>query len=82
MTMTLVGTGLLWFGWFGFNAASTFAATDVRFAIVALNTAIAAAFSGGGHARAAGATISLPLAAASEAVLRIVAELRAANPRR
>lgn len=45
-------------------------------------TAIAAAFSGGGHARAAGATISLPLAAASEAVLRIVAELRAANPRR
>ena len=32
------------FGWFGFNAASTFAATDVQFATAATNTAIAAAF--------------------------------------
>src|SRR5207248_7284677 len=32
------------FGWFGFNAASTLSATDNRFAVVAANTAIAAAF--------------------------------------
>ena len=38
------GTFILLFGWFGFNAASTFAATDLRFTVVAANTAIAAAF--------------------------------------
>ena len=32
------------FGWFGFNAASTLAATDNRFTVIAANTAIAAAF--------------------------------------
>ncbi|HEX5615149.1 MAG TPA: ammonium transporter [Acidimicrobiia bacterium] len=42
--MAMLGTFILLFGWFGFNAASTFAATDVRFAMVAVNTAIAAAF--------------------------------------
>jgi ammonium transporter, Amt family len=41
--MAMLGTFILLFGWFGFNAASTFAATDVRFAVVAVNTAIAAA---------------------------------------
>jgi ammonium transporter, Amt family len=40
----MLGTFILLFGWFGFNAASTFAATDVRFAMVAANTALAAAF--------------------------------------
>jgi phosphoesterase RecJ-like protein len=40
-------------------------------------TAIAAAFSGGGHARAAGASISSPLDAAVAAVLQCVASLRA-----
>jgi len=42
--MAMLGTFILLFGWFGFNAASTFAATDLRFAVVATNTAIAAAF--------------------------------------
>ncbi len=42
--MAMLGTFILLFGWFGFNAASTFAATDVRFAVVAVNTAIAGAF--------------------------------------
>ncbi len=42
--MAFLGTFILLFGWFGFNAASTFAATDVQFAMVAANTALAAAF--------------------------------------
>ncbi len=42
--MAMLGTFILLFGWFGFNAASTLAASDVQFAIVALNTALAAAF--------------------------------------
>ncbi len=42
--MAMLGTFILLFGWFGFNAASTLAATDVRFAVVAVNTALAAAF--------------------------------------
>jgi ammonium transporter, Amt family len=42
--MATLGCFILLFGWFGFNAASTLAATDVQFAMVATNTAIAAAF--------------------------------------
>ncbi|HEY3096703.1 MAG TPA: ammonium transporter [Acidimicrobiia bacterium] len=42
--MAMLGTFILLFGWFGFNAASTLAATDVRFAMVATNTALSAGF--------------------------------------
>jgi Amt family ammonium transporter len=41
--MAMLGCFVLLFGWFGFNAASTFSAQDIQFATVATNTAIAAA---------------------------------------
>jgi ammonium transporter, Amt family len=42
--MAMLGCFILLFGWFGFNAASTLAGTDVQFAVVAVNTALAGAF--------------------------------------
>jgi Amt family ammonium transporter len=42
--MAMLGTFILLFGWFGFNAASTFAASDPQVGVVAANTAISAAF--------------------------------------
>lgn len=42
----MLGTFILLFGWFGFNGASTFAASDMRFAVVVTNTLLAAAFGG------------------------------------
>jgi Amt family ammonium transporter len=42
--MAMLGCFILLVGWFGFNAGSTLAATDIQFATVATNTAIAAAF--------------------------------------
>jgi len=44
--MALLGTLILLFGWFGFNAASTFASSDPQIGVVAVNTALAAAFGG------------------------------------
>jgi Amt family ammonium transporter len=41
--MAILGCFVLLFGWFGFNAASTFSSADIQFATVAANTAIAAA---------------------------------------
>ena len=42
LTMTLIGTGLLWVGWFGFNAGSALEANGVA-GLALLNTFIAAA---------------------------------------
>ena len=39
--MAIIGTFILAFGWFGFNAGSTLAGTDLRISIVAVNTMMA-----------------------------------------
>ncbi len=47
LTMTLLGAGLLWFGWFGFNAGSAMAANGTAvLAFVSTNTAAAAGMLG------------------------------------
>lgn len=50
LVFVVIGTFILAFGWFGFNAGSTLAGTDLRISVVATNTFIAAA---------AGATVML-----------------------
>ncbi len=39
--MAIAGTFILAFGWFGFNAGSTLAGTDLRISVVAVNTMLA-----------------------------------------
>ena len=41
--MAIIGTFILAFGWFGFNAGSTLAGTDLRIAVIAVNTMLASA---------------------------------------
>src|SRR5947199_4876521 len=41
--MAVLGTFVLAFGWFGFNPGSTLAGTDLRTAVVAVNTMLASA---------------------------------------
>jgi ammonium transporter, Amt family len=43
IALAVVGTFILAFGWFGFNAGSTLAGTDTRIAVVAVNTMLASA---------------------------------------
>jgi ammonium transporter, Amt family len=42
--MALIGTIILFFGWFAFNAGSTLSGTDLRIGVVATNTMLAGAF--------------------------------------
>src|SRR5258708_35592118 len=41
--MVMLGTFILAFGWFGFNPGSSLAGTDLRIAVVAVNTMLASA---------------------------------------
>ncbi|HJU27946.1 MAG TPA: ammonium transporter [Candidatus Binataceae bacterium] len=43
LPMAMAGTLILAFGWFGFNAGSTLAASDTRIAAIAVNTMLASA---------------------------------------
>ena len=43
IAMAIIGTFILAFGWFGFNPGSTLAGTDLRIAVVAVNTMLASA---------------------------------------
>jgi Amt family ammonium transporter len=43
ITMAALGVFILWFGWFGFNPGSTLSAHELRIAVIAVNTNLAAA---------------------------------------
>ena len=45
VTLTLLGAGLLWFGWFGFNAGSALAANEIA-AVAFITTLVAPAAAG------------------------------------
>ncbi|AGK60939.1 ammonium transporter [Archaeoglobus sulfaticallidus PM70-1] len=43
MAFAVIGTLILWFGWFGFNPGSTLSAHELRISVIAANTNLAAA---------------------------------------
>lgn len=47
LPLAAIGTFVLWFGWFGFNAGSTLNAQDGGIATIAVNTLLASAAGGG-----------------------------------
>lgn len=46
LPFVVIGTFILFFGWFGFNAGSTLAATDLRISVIVVNTFLAAVTGG------------------------------------
>jgi len=43
LAFAVIGTFILWFGWFGFNSGSTLSAHELRVSVIAANTNLAAA---------------------------------------
>ena len=80
LPLTLLGAGMLWFGWFGFNAGSALAANGLAAtAFVATNTATGAAVLGWGLVDWARRRKTTTLGAASGAVAGLVAITPAAG---
>ena len=77
LVMTYIGTGLLWFGWFGFNAGSNLEANALT-AVALINTVLAPA--AGALAWALGERITRGHASALGAVSGAVAGLVAITP--
>jgi Amt family ammonium transporter len=77
LVMTYIGTGLLWFGWFGFNAGSNLEANALT-AVALINTVLAPA--AGALAWAVGERITRGHASALGAVSGAVAGLVAITP--
>lgn len=74
LPLTLLGTGILWFGWFGFNAGSALGANAIA-ANAFISTQVAAAIAAGGWVLAEWIKTGKPttLGAASGAVAGLVA---------
>jgi Amt family ammonium transporter len=75
LPLTLLGTGILWFGWFGFNAGSALAANGIA-ANAFVTTQVAAALAAGGWVLAEWLKTGKPttLGAAAGAVPGLVAK--------
>ena len=80
LTMTVLGTGILWFGWFGFNAGSALAANGLAAsAFIATNLGAAAGACGWALVDALRSKKSTTLGVASGAVAGLVAITPAAG---